>query len=309
MAKQPSGPEGPIGVWFILLFPCLFAAILAFVLVTKGSLNVFPAGRLIQFVFAVGILITFCTVMFWTLDRHNSVIQGVLIAVPYLILAGFAAIFHQSDFPNPRLALWVAVILLGGTALAGWGLAGKAIFLTLKNGLEQSALQEHKEKEQEEQFEQNEVAEYAKLENPAPLKDLLRFTWSRNDQVRRQARVRASRYPELDDNLIELLDQDNEEAISYIATVYENPPANLASAWGRMLGRKLKAWDTLQYDINAGTWEQNLKPYFVGAQKIQLAGGYLRRELLLWHEHLLKCKGLGNLAAFVKNLLKTKPIS
>ena len=107
----------------------------------------------------------------------------------------------------------------------------------------------------------------------------------------------------LDDKLIELIDQDCDEAISYIANLYENPPAKLAPAWARMLERKRKAWDTLQYDEHAGTWEQNLRAYFVGAKEIQLAGGLLRTELLSWHEHLQKCKGLQNLTAFVKELL------
>ena len=106
--------------------------------------------------------------------------------------------------------------------------------------------------------------------------------------------------------MIELIDQDCEEAISYIAKLYENPPAKLAPAWGRMLARKLKKWDALQYDEHAGNWELNLKTYFVGAQKLQLTGGSFHNELLSWHTFLQKCKGLGNLAAFVKNLLEKK---
>ena len=78
---------------------------------------------------------------------------------------------------------------------------------------------------------------------------------------------------------------------------------------GRMLEGRLKKWNTLQYDENAGTWEYNLKPYFEGAQKIQLAGGTLRTELESWHKHLQKCKGLGSLAIFVESLLETKSIS
>ena len=97
-----------------------------------------------------------------------------------------------------------------------------------------------------------------------------------------------------------------EEAISYIAKVYENPSAKFAPAWGRMLKRQLKKWDSLQYDEYANTWELNLKTYFVGAQKLQLVGGSFQMELLSWHTFLQKCKGLGNLAAFVENLLETK---
>ncbi len=129
MIQQPWGPEGPVGAWLLLVIPCLLVAILVFALVAKGSLNFIPGGGLVRFIIAVGILITFSTVLFGIIDGHNSVIQGLLIVVPYLILAGCAAIIHQSGFPNPRLVQLVAAILLGGAALTGWGLAGKGVFL------------------------------------------------------------------------------------------------------------------------------------------------------------------------------------
>jgi hypothetical protein len=306
LTQQPTGPEGPVGAWLLLLIPCLFVAILVFALFAKGSLNFIPGGGLVQFVIAVGILITFSIAIFALLGRYNSVVQGLFIAVPFLILAGCAAIIHQSGFPNPGLVQFVAAILLGGTALTGWGLAGTGIFIYVQKDLERAAQRAQAEREQEEQREQWEVAEYGKLDDSAPLNTLLPFTWSRNNQVRQQAREQVSSFPELDDKLIELLDQDYEEAISYVADVYENPPAKLAPAWGRMLERQLKKWDILQHDQYAGKWENNLLDYFEGAQKIQLAGGSLHNELLLWHKHLLKCKGLWSLAAFVKSLLQTK---
>jgi hypothetical protein len=303
ISQQPVGPEGPIGVWFLLLIPCLLTAITVFLLVAKGSLNLLPGGRLVQFAIALGILVTFSTAISATLSRYDNLIRGLLIAIPFLILACCAAKIHHTHIPYPRIGHWMAMIVLGGAALVGWGLAGWGVILYVKNDIERSSRQAQRESEQEDQREQWEVSEYAKLDNSATLYTLLQFTWARNQQVRQQARERAGHYPELDERLIELLDRDCEEAISYIAKLYENPPAKLAPAWGRMLERQLKKWDSLQYDEYAGTWEQNLINYFKGAQKIQRAGGSLHPELSAWHEHLLKCKGLGNLAAFVKNLL------
>jgi len=303
LSQQPIGPEGAVGVWLLLIIPCLFVAILVFVMVSKGSLNSIPGGGLIQFVTAVGILITFSITILGLLGRGNAVVQVLLIAIPYLLLAGCAAIIHHSDLPNPKLVHLVAAILLGGAALAGWGLAGMGMIYYMHNDLERSALRAQEEREQEEQHEQWEVTKYAKLDDSSPLHKLLRFTWSRDDQVRQQAREQVSRFPELDDKLIELLDQDYEDAISYIANRYENPPAMLAPSWGGMLERQLKKWDTLQYDEYAGKWENNLMSYFKGAQKIQLAGGMLRTELESWRKHLQKCKGLGSLANFVNSLL------
>jgi hypothetical protein len=307
LTQEPSGPEGAVGAWLLLLIPCLFVAVLVFVMVGKELLNFIPGGSLIQFVTAVGILITFSIAIFGTVDRHqyNWVIQGLVITVPSLILVACAVIIHQTDFPNPKFIHLLAAIILGAAALTGWGLAAKGIFHYMKNEVERANQQVQKEREQQDQREQWEIAEYAKLADSPSLYSLLQFVWSRNDQIRKQAREKVSSVPQLDEKLIELIDQDSEEAITYLAKVYENPPAKFAPAWGKMLERQLKKWDSLQYDEHAGTWENNLKGYFEGAKKIQIAGGSLHTELMAWHEHLLKCKGLGNLTAFVKSLLKT----
>jgi hypothetical protein len=298
LTRQPTGPEGPIGVWLLLVMPCLFAAILVFTLAAQGLLNFVPGGRLARFAIATGVLATFSIAIFGTLNRHNGGIPAWSMVVPYLLLAGCGLIIHHSHLPDSRLGHWVAVLLLGGTALAGWG-----VLLYVQADLQQSARRAQKEREQEDQNKQWEAIEYAKLDDAASLYSFLRFIWSRNEQVRRQAQEKVSRFPGLADKLIALIDQDCDEAISYVAKLYENPPIKLAPSWGRMLERQLKKWDTLQYDAHAGTWEPNLKVYFIGAQKIQRAGGSLHTELRLWHKHLQKCKGLGNLAAFVNALL------
>ena len=308
MTQTPTGPEGAMGIGLVLLFPCLVVAILVFVMVGKELLNFIPGGGPVQFVIALGILITFSIAIFGTIDRlyYNWAIQGLVITVPSLILVGCTVIIHQTDFPNLRLIYWVAAILLGTAALTGWGLAGKSVYLYMQHEMEQSAIRAQKEREQIDEREQWEVAEYAKLDDSASLYALLQLMWSRTEQIRQQVHERLRNYPQLDEKLIELLDKDNDQAISYVAKLYDNPPAKLAPAWGRMLKRQLKKWDNLQYDEHAGIWEYNLKPYFVGAQKLQLAGGSFHNELLAWYEHLMKCKGLGNLVAFVKNLLETK---
>ncbi len=295
MTQQPTGPEGAMGIWPGFLIPCLLTAILVFVMVGKGLLDVIPGGSLVQFFIAVGVLITFCMAILGTIDRHNYnwIIQGLVITIPSLILVACAVIIHQTDFPNPGPILLLATIFVGGVAVTGWGLAGKGIYLYMQKEMEQSALQVQKEKEQLDEREQWEKAEYAKLNDSPSLYALLQFIWARNDEVQQLAHERLRNYPQLDEELIELLNTDNDQAISYVAKLYDNPPQKLAPAWGRMLERQLKKWDSLQYDANAGTWEQNLKVYFMGAEKIQNAGGSLHDELLAWHQHLLKCKGLG----------------
>jgi hypothetical protein len=195
MTQQPSGPEGPIGVWLLLIIPCLFTATLLFIMVGKGLLDFIPGGGLVQFVFAAGIFITFSIAIFGTVDRHNYnwVIQGLVIIVPCLILVCSAVIIHQTAFPNLRLVYWVAVILLGTAALTGWGLAGTGIYIYMQGELERSAQQAQKEREQEEQNMQWWAVEYAKLDDSASLYSFLRFIWSQNDQVRQQAQEKVSR--------------------------------------------------------------------------------------------------------------------
>ncbi len=260
LRRQPTGPEGPIGVWLLLLIPCLFVAVMLFVLAAKGLLDSVPGGHLIQCGAAVGVLLMFGIALFGTLDRQDGLVQGLLMIVPYLILVGCAAIIHHTYLPDSRLVHWGAALVFGGSAVAGWGLAGMGIFLYMKTDLERSAQQVQKEREQEDQNKQWEVAEHAKLDDSASLYSFLQFIWSRNDQVRHQAQEKVHRFPGLDGKLVELIDLDCDEAISYIAKLCDNPPAKFAPSWGRMLARQMKKWDTPQYDEHAGTWEQNLNP-------------------------------------------------
>jgi len=307
--RQPTGPEGPVGVWIVLLIPCLFLTVLAFILVAKGFFKFIPGGGLIQFATAVGALITFSIFLFGMLSHEDSVIQYFWIAVPYLILAGFAAVIFQSSFPDPKIGHWIVAILLGVAALAGWCLAGVGIFQHLKNEMERTNQQMQEAQEQANEHEQRQIDEYAQLGDAPPLGALLRFTWSRNDEIEKKAQKQVNEFPDLDDRLIELLDQDRDSAITYIAKIHENPPAKLAPAWGRMLERKLKKWDILQHWDNAGTYEYNIRDYFEGARRIQLAGGPLGPQLKAWHDHLQKCKGLGSVQASVKKLIESDPQS
>src|SRR5262249_31206151 len=159
------------------------------------------------------------------------------------------------------------------------------------------------EQDRERQYEQEEVAEYRALPGDASLATLLRFTWCRNAEIKREVQDRVRRWPALDDALIELLDSGNEPVINYVALFYDAPPAKLAPAWGAMLQRQRENWNVLQFDEYAGKWEPNLSVYFEGAKKIQQSGGDLKPQLRSWYELLNKSKGLGNLAAFVKTLL------
>lgn len=296
--RQPWGPEGPVGAWVLFVFPCLFVAVLLIALASKGLLTFLPGGRVVHYAAAAGIIVALLASFFGSLDRQNVTITFLLEAVPYLVLAGCAAALHHSGVGRPA-----AAAILGLAALAGWGVTATGLLLSVKGSIERSAEQAQQVEARELRYEQEELAEYAKLGADPPLSQLLGFTRARNSGLRSEVCGRVSGRATLDDDLISLLDADNQNAIDYIAFVYEKPPARLAPAWGRMLELKLREWDSLQYDEYAGKWEPNLSAYFEGAMKIQRAGGDLRLQLRVWHAHLQKSKGLENLAAFVGTLL------
>jgi hypothetical protein len=301
--RLASGPEGPVGAWLVFLFPCLLITILVMTFAGKGLMSFVPGGRFVQILVAIGIVITLGTAYFASLDEHNPVLPVLLNSVPYLLLIGCAALIHRQHFPDPRLATWTAAILLGSAALGGWGLMGVGAFVTLREKAAEDSRRYAQHQADEQAYETEEVNEYRALPADAPLAAVLRFIWGRSETVRAEARERVSHWPELDDELIQLLDNKDSWAISYVASVYEKPPAKLAPAWGKMLEYQLSAYNVIQYEQYAANREPELRTFFDGARKIQAAGGDLRPQLRPWYELLHKSKGLDGLAASVKAML------
>jgi len=289
--RLASGPEGPVGAWLLFLFPCLLITILVMTFAGRGLMSFVPGGRLVQIVVAVGIVITLGTAYFAGLDKHNSVVPVLLNSVPYLLLIGCAALIHRQNFPDPRVATWIAAVLLGSAALAGWGLMGVGALVSLREKAAQTSQQYAQHQADEQVYEAEEVNEYRALPPDAPLAAVLHFAWGRSATVRAEARERVSHWPELDDALVQLLDNKDSWAISYVASIYEKPPAKLAPAWGRMLEYQFSAWNVLQYEEYAAKREPELRPFFDGAGKIQGAGADLRPQLRPWYELLRRARG------------------
>jgi hypothetical protein len=301
--RLASGPEGPVGAWLLLLFPCLLITILVMTFAGKGLMSFVPGGRFVQSLTAVGIVITLGTAYFASLDKHNSILPVLLNSVPYLLLIGCAALIHRQNFQDPRLATWTAAILLGSAAVGGWGLMGVGALVSLREKAAQMSQQSAQRQADEQVYQADEVNEYGALPADAPLGAVLPFAWGRSATVRAEALERISHWPELDDALIQLLDNKDSWAISYVALIYDKPPAKLAPAWGRMLEYQLSAWNVLQYEEYAAKREPELRPMFDGARKISAAGGDLKPQLRPWYELLRKSKGLDGLASSVKTML------
>ncbi len=303
VARGSSGPEGPVGAWLVAILPCFFSGVLLVLLVRRGLLSFVPGGRAFQAVLAAGILASLVASFFASPGGKGSLLSYFASAVPYLVLAGCLAVLHGPQLREPRLGTAMAALLLGGTSLAGWGAAGTGLIRHARSSLEVSASKMREEDQRERERESEEVFAYRALPADAPLSSHLRYAWSRNGDVQKECRQRVAGWPGLDDALIELLGQESEDAVSYVALVQEAPSARLAPAWGAMLDRQLKRWDVRFRDENAGKWEPNLRPYFDGARKIQRSGGDLRSQLRAWYEPLSRGKGLEGLAAEVKALL------
>ena len=303
VARGLSGPEGPVGAWLLGILPCFFTGVLLVLLVRRGLLSFVPGGRALQTVLAAGILVSLGASFFASLGGKGSLLSHLASAVPYLALVGCLAAIHGPQLREPRLGAAVAALLLGGTSLAGWAVAGTGLVLQARSSLEASASKVREEDRRERERESEEVSAYRALPADAPLSSLLRYAWSRNGDVQKECRQRVASWPGLDETLIELLGKESEDVVAYVALVQEAPSARLAPAWGAMLDRQLKRWDVRIQDENAGTWELNLRPYFDGARKIQRSGGDLRPSLRAWYELLSRGKGLEGLAAEVKALL------
>lgn len=300
--RLPSGPEGPVGGWLLLIPTCGLAGFLLFQLASRGLVET-PGGRAVQFAAGAGILTTLVAAFVFSLDSKGGALSVASSLVPYVIFLGCLAAIHGKSFPDPAIGSLVMKVCLGITALAGWALLGAGLIQYVHSDLQASTARALQEDAREKEYESSEVAEYRSLPADAPLHVVMRFTWSRNGAVKKEARERVQNWPALDDKLIELLNEKNETVITYVSHVHDAPPAKLAPAWGAMMDFQLKSWDVLQYDQYAGKWEPNLSSYFEGAAKIQKAGGNLKPQLNAWYVFLKKCKGMGNLAAFVKTLL------
>jgi hypothetical protein len=302
-AKSPAGPEGRVGEWFIAALSSLFLGILVIVLAARGQMDFVPGGRAVQMVAAIGILVAFHMLLLAAFAGQGGVVQWLLIALPCLLFAGCVIAVHRESLPYQETVTWVARLLLGGTGITGLVIAVGSMSALLKEAHEREVRKFREEQELQEQDKREEIARFEKVGEDASLPILLGFMFSQNDQIRAMARRKIADFPSLDEHLIELLDNKSEDVIAYIGKVYEAPPKELAPAYGRMLERKLKSMEFIQYEEHAGNRELNLKEYFDGAQKLQQAGGDLRPQLRSWHELLLKCKGLDRLAASVKALL------
>lgn len=120
-----------------------------------------------------------------------------------------------------------------------------------------------------------EDAEYRALPENTELEPVLRFTLSQNRALLEEARRRAAQWPNIDEELSRLVERDLDNAILYVAQVYEGPCGRLAPAWGRMMERQIENWDVLQYDEQAARSGPKVEGYLERARTIQRSGGDL----------------------------------
>ena len=300
VVSKPSGPEGPVGAWLVFLPPLGLAAAALFLMTVRNHLDWIPGGALVRFLAILGVLTAFVMAMIASLDSRNALWSTAGKFAPALILIGCALAVHARQFAVP----WVAGILFALAAVSGWGLWGFGLVAKIRSDMEQAEAAAKAEAQRESEYEAQEVTEFRALPGDADLSTVMRYTWSRNATVSEEARARVNVWPGLDDAMIELLNKDSENVVTYVSHVMAKPPAKLAPAWGAMMERQLKYWDVLQHDEYAGKWEPNLSGYFEGARKIQESGGDLKPQLTAWHAFLHKCKGLDNLATYVGSLIR-----
>jgi hypothetical protein len=295
--STPAGPEGPVGAWLLFLPPLGLTLIALIVMLVRHRLDWVPGGPLVLTVAVLGVLTSLVAGMIAAFDRNSALMRITGVLAPILVLIGCVLALHAAR-------LRPAGILFALAAVSGWILWGIGGVSMVRSSIQEANEEAQADAARESEYAAQEVAEYRALPADVGLSPLLGYTWSRDPTVRNEARARVAAWPGLDDALIQLLDRDNENAISYVSHVMEKPPARFAAAWGGMMERQMKHWAVLEHDEYAGKWEPNLSVYLEGARKIHESGGDLSLQLKAWYEFLRKCKGLGNLAAYVKTLIR-----
>lgn len=306
--RGSTGPEGPVGAWLLGILPFLLSAAILVLACSRGLFDGLGVTRPLQYAASLGIPLALVLLMFLPLSDKSAPVALLSLVGQAAIISGFIIAVHGGAWAAQPGGRWTLTALLGTASLAGWGLVAFGI-VQFTVGEYQSALRDVQEiQDREAHYEAEEVVEYRALPPDVPLGRLLRYTWSRNEAIARECRARVAARPDLDEELIRLLGETGsfylDNAVTYVAIVYEHPPARLAAAWAAMLDEQLASWQTrLLNDDYAGKWEPNLQSYFEGARKLQAAGGDLRPALRRWHGLLVQCKGLGGLARVVADLL------
>jgi hypothetical protein len=249
----PAGPEGPVGAWIVPVPFLLMLLVAMIACIVLGRFDWVPGGKFVAFLLLTGFMIAVSAALFRTLERTGSAMDLVYRAIPLVVMAGCFASANRIEWAGgARIA---AALILGLTAMSGFGLSAKTIARQLRQEMAASEEQAATDATERQERASREAAEFHALPQDAPLTAYIDFEFSADPQVERSAREKIANWPHLDDELSAILSSDTSGfmsqigAITYIAEIHTAPPSRLAPAYAHLLDRAYQYWEsTLRYN-------------------------------------------------------------
>jgi len=298
----PSGPEGPVGAWLVVIPALMFlAAALAGAILT-GRFDWIPGGKITGALGMIGLLIGLTVVMFFSMDDTRSLQGRLMTLAPYLVLVCTAWAVNGTPV---RAGVLVSTVVLGLGAISGWGFLGFIAIDHMRDEIHQAEATAAKDRQWEDAKSVEDAAAYQALAADASFSDVAHFMFSPNETVKRESRERLVKWPNLDDELIANLDHgDAEWAARFIGEAHPKPTAKLVPAFEKYLDKGLEEWrSTLLYDKYAAKWEPNMSHYIQASRRIQEGGGDLRPHLKPWYDLMSKAPGLAGMSMEIKSIM------
>lgn len=88
LRNLPSGPEGPVGAWLLLVPPLFLLAGVLIKLTGSGIFDWMPGGRLTAWAMAAGTCIAAMVTMWFLVAAPLSLWENLAALVPWLLVAG-----------------------------------------------------------------------------------------------------------------------------------------------------------------------------------------------------------------------------
>jgi hypothetical protein len=303
LRNLPSGPEGPVGAWLILVPPLFLLSAVLVKLAAAGVFDWMPGGRLTAWAIAAGLCVAATVTMWFLLATPHTPWEKMAALVPWILVAGGFLAVHGGNDPAPLMKTVLAAVL-GVGGVAGWSLVVWGMGLYIQSGNQKNLASLDRDR----LWEQSRIDEFHALGQDAELWKYFGFMYLENEAERQRCRTLIANRRDLDGKLVEYLGYPTLQSsvVNYIADVYEHPPASLAAEYGLFLERQLESWRPALDDTPTPyDRRRELAPLFQAAARLEEAGGDLTGPLIAWRDYLRSLKGLRDLADEIDSTLKT----
>jgi hypothetical protein len=293
------GPEGPVGGWLLLVPYLLMAAAVTAALVARGTFSWVPGGRLTCFAIWVGLLIAFAVSGYYSMSRAETNYEQFAALSGWLLLAGCFVAVNAGTSIAARTAI-VATLGIGG--VAGW--LQVAVWLS-EYSAEKAQLAES-QIAHEQEFQNQQEAEFRALGKEAPLWKYFGFMYISNVELRKECHEIIAARADRDAMLVEYLSNETlaSDATRYIGEFHPAPGPVLAPAFARRSDLILSRIGEVNPDSDQISERSyaDIKDIIRAATRIHKGGGDLTPQMQRWRTYL---KGFKNTADLVAEIDQT----